>query len=489
MLSINECSRFIDTIEIDYYQGTAPVGIALPKDRITHRPLSVITIQTWSQRLNQLQTITCSKDFCSAKAVRKLLDGERLIDGKIIALIERIDGKIRQQLKIEIPVLIERLNDCVEMIKQYFLSFYQIENIQRIIENLYVSKRHIPSTVQDGIILSNDEFLETPYTYEKSRCLHILQINQSLKILRKMSQRIHQAEDVLLSTLSRECQDLAHRCECLSFPFVFVLPECYHRAREILDIFQTWLREDMIYTEFIEKSLKSLDKKCRETKQAWESSKSQYSQIKYRVMQDYSSKCFKRQIYAIRLYKLSHRLKNANVNHTTIEKFQIDIKDLSKELPELESEIAGLRIRRHIFQKHERILMKMHDEDMKNKRNLQLAMNNQLEKERQLTRIVHCRDIVRNIYQCRKRSDLVQRIFYGLPIIQCQDDDLCKTFSIVSKTIGRDWDRLYRELLFHPKRGKEELSNDLKIISRKYQRGNAFQDQAMDALNKCRRSH
>ncbi|CAF1059715.1 unnamed protein product [Adineta ricciae] len=362
----SECSQFIDIIEIDYYQGTTSTEIALSKDRITHRALSVITIQTWSRRLNQLRTIACSKDFCSAESTREFLNGERLIDSEIIALIERINSKIRQQFKVEIPVLIERLNDCMEMMKQYFLSFYQIESIQRIIENDQEEKLH--------------------------------------------------AEDVPLSTLSREC---------LSYPFVFVLPRCYHRAREILNIFQTWLREDMIYTEFIERSLKSLDKKYREAKQAWELSKSQYSQIKYRTetrdtrlkkleqtqletdffskQQDYSSKCFKRQIYAMRLYELSHRLKNAHGNHTTIGKFQTGFKDLSKELPELESKIA---------------------------------------------------------------------------------DDLCKTFSIVSKTIGRDWDRLYRELLFHPKRGQEELSNDLKIISRKYERGNTFQDQTMDALNK-----
>ena len=212
----------------------------------------------------------------------------------------------------------------MEMMKQYFLSFYEIENIQHIIgneqeENPHVSKRQIQSIVQDDFIFSKDEFLETPHTYEKSRCLHIFQINQSLKILREMSQRIHQAEDVPLSTLSRECQ-----------------------------------------------------------------------------------------IYAIWLYKISHRLKNPNDNHTTIGKFQTSIKYLSKELPELESKIAGLRIRRHTFQKHERILMKMHEEDMKHNQNLQLAMDNRLEKERQLTRIVHCCDIIRNIYQCRKRSDLAQ---------------------------------------------------------------------------------
>ena len=54
-------------------------------------------------------------------------------------------------------------------------------------------------------------------------------------------------------------------------------------------------------------------------------------------------------------------------------------------------------------------------------------------------------------------------------------DDLSKTLCIISKSIGRDWNRLYCQLPFQPKRGQEALSDDLKHINGKYHRGDVFQ--------------
>ncbi|CAF5095325.1 unnamed protein product, partial [Rotaria sp. Silwood1] len=57
---------------------------------------------------------------------------------------------------------------------------------------------------------------------------------------------------------------------------------------------------------------------------------------------------------------------------------------------------------------------------------------------------------------------------------------------LISKYIGRDWNRFYWQLPFYPTRGQEEISKDIKHINEKYQRGD---DQAMDALTKWRRFH
>jgi hypothetical protein len=54
-------------------------------------------------------------------------------------------------------------------------------------------------------------------------------------------------------------------------------------------------------------------------------------------------------------------------------------------------------------------------------------------------------------------------------------DDLSRAIRIISKSIGRDWNRLYWQLPFHPTRGQEELSKDIQHINEKYQRGHVFQ--------------
>jgi len=81
----------------------------------------------------------------------------------------------------------------------------------------------------------------------------MFQVNESLKILREMPQRVHSAEGVPFSTLSKECQELAHRCNCTSFPYILILPECYNEARQAVKSLRTWLSEDKNYTEFIQK--------------------------------------------------------------------------------------------------------------------------------------------------------------------------------------------------------------------------------------------
>lgn len=66
---------------------------------------------------------------------------------------------------------------------------------------------------------------------------------------------------------------------------------------------------------------------------------------------------------------------------------------------------------------------------------------------------------------------------------------MSKAFRIISKSIGRDWTRLYWQLPFYPTRGQEELAKDIQQINEKYQRGDVFQDQSMSSLNKWRRFH
>jgi len=80
----------------------------------------------------------------------------------------------------------------------------------------------------------------------------MFQVNLSLKVLREMPQRAEDAKGVALVTLSKDCQELAFRCDCTSLSYLFILPECYHAARQALASLRIWLSEDTKYNDFIQ---------------------------------------------------------------------------------------------------------------------------------------------------------------------------------------------------------------------------------------------
>jgi hypothetical protein len=66
-----------------------------------------------------------------------------------------------------------------------------------------------------------------------------------------MQQRVEDSKGIILSSLSKECQELAVRCDCTLLPYIFALPECYIEARRAILALRTWLMEDTKYTSFI----------------------------------------------------------------------------------------------------------------------------------------------------------------------------------------------------------------------------------------------
>jgi hypothetical protein len=80
----------------------------------------------------------------------------------------------------------------------------------------------------------------------------MLEVNQSLKVLRELPPRAEDHKGAPLSTLSKESQELALRCDCSSLSYLFILPECYNEARKALVSLRVWLNEDTKYTDFIQ---------------------------------------------------------------------------------------------------------------------------------------------------------------------------------------------------------------------------------------------
>ena len=80
----------------------------------------------------------------------------------------------------------------------------------------------------------------------------MLEVNKAFKILREMADRIESVKGIALGSLARECQEFALRCNCTSLSYVFILPHCYHVAREGLNSLRTWLNDDTKYNDYIQ---------------------------------------------------------------------------------------------------------------------------------------------------------------------------------------------------------------------------------------------
>lgn len=80
----------------------------------------------------------------------------------------------------------------------------------------------------------------------------MVELNRAMKILSEMSGRIESLKGIALNSLSRDCQELAVRCNCTSLSYLFILPECYQIARDGLISLRTWLSDDMKYNDYIQ---------------------------------------------------------------------------------------------------------------------------------------------------------------------------------------------------------------------------------------------
>ncbi len=139
--SLNDCSIFIDHAEIDYYQTSSGSIISTPKNQIINRSLSILTLQAWSQPLNNLREACLLYDIRNSKTIRELLTEIRTstlygpVSDDSVVLIKRILEKTTEHIHSKIPLLAKKITDIMNLMKQYFLSFYEIENIQDIIQN------------------------------------------------------------------------------------------------------------------------------------------------------------------------------------------------------------------------------------------------------------------------------------------------------------------------------------------------------------------
>ena len=134
--SLENYSNFIDQAEIDYYQSTI---VSTPRTPTSNRPLSVLTLQVWSPLLNDLREACLLNDIRSSKTIGEILNDVRngtvygSINDESVVLIKRILERTTNQLAEKIPKMIDQMMEMMNLMEQYFLSFYDIENIQDII--------------------------------------------------------------------------------------------------------------------------------------------------------------------------------------------------------------------------------------------------------------------------------------------------------------------------------------------------------------------
>ena len=262
--SLLQCSSMIDNAELDYFQGSSKETF---NSMNINRSLAVVTLNSWSQPLNELRDARLLRDIRNGKSIREMLGEAKigLLFGpyteESLVLINRILDKTNEQLYSKIPTISNRIEEIMNLMERYLLSFFDINKIEDIIEN---KKKEVPPVRKKLLLFfsivsrsldffQQDEYLEMVYNYEKSRWLHMFDVNKCLKRLREMKTRVEDPKGVILSSLSKDIQDLAVRCDCTCLSYIFALPECYQTARQALDELKIWLRDDRDYNDFVQK--------------------------------------------------------------------------------------------------------------------------------------------------------------------------------------------------------------------------------------------
>lgn len=134
---------------------------------------------------------------------------------------------------------------------------------------------------------------------------------------------------------------------------------------------------------------------------------------------EYLSKRLTFEVYDEQLNKLIKQSEdpiNPMDNRLSIERFQQELKQISRDLTKMKSQMDGLQTRIHHFEQRKAELNQLRTEYKKLEAEIQLALEEKILKENAFNRFQHCRDILRNIYKFRTTNDLPQKIFYDLPV-------------------------------------------------------------------------
>lgn len=152
---LNQCSTYINELENDYYQGTSTSLNIIPKVQSSKRSLAVNTLLSWSRPLNELRNARALHDIRNGKTIRDLLAEVKTgtlvgpVSDESCFLMQRILDKTSDQLYSKLPTLANKIADCMNLMEKYFLSFYQIENIQEIIQKKKKEKPPVSTLYDD----------------------------------------------------------------------------------------------------------------------------------------------------------------------------------------------------------------------------------------------------------------------------------------------------------------------------------------------------
>ena len=140
--ALDKCTTFISDLEKDYYQDAegSQESSDTPKQHSSKKPLSYNTLINWSRPLNELRNARLLHDIRNGKTMRDLLSDAKMgglitsVSDESIFLMKRIMDKTSEQLYSNIPTLASRIADCMHLMEQYFLSFYEIEHIHDVVQ-------------------------------------------------------------------------------------------------------------------------------------------------------------------------------------------------------------------------------------------------------------------------------------------------------------------------------------------------------------------
>lgn len=143
--ALDECVQMIDNAEGDYYQTSSREASNTSQAK---RSLAVTALTSWSEQLNELRECRLLRDVRNGKTIREILSEAKsgMLYGSFtdegLTLFKRVLDKTNEHLYMKIPTINKRIEDIMNLMERYFLSFYEIDGIEDVVEKK--KKENIP---------------------------------------------------------------------------------------------------------------------------------------------------------------------------------------------------------------------------------------------------------------------------------------------------------------------------------------------------------
>ena len=366
-----------------------------------------------------------NSSICVDEIIEKSPDKEEKLDGypNSLSEVQNYNKKILAFIPGRFEGLLTDLNRVIECLQKYCRSYYK------------------------GTL--KDPYMETAYHYDVKRIDYSDAAHQQMTHIREVATAYQSVDGITKRYFGLLANEIAHKCDCGSLPFLLVFPECCQNIRSACAVIHRWIQEDSEYVEYIRKDISQLEHKTELQSKLVRDSQQRRVQVNHKLksykrgvleLEDQLQKVrsreqlveqdIKRMEDDIRFTQMDIEAKEGEKealrkNAGTI----FDLAEVNERCERRSSEISKLRahipnVRRQIenvingkkfiVQKRELLEVKRNQVRMLTE-STETASKECAKEERELERVKRCLAQLKEIYLYRTTPDMIKKIFYNMP--------------------------------------------------------------------------